>query len=45
LLLDPLPVPLPKNWRELLLTPQPEDEIDPIRHPKRRGRPPDSEYE
>jgi putative transposase len=45
LLLDPLPVPLPKNWRELLLTPQPYDELDPMRHPKRRGRPPDSECE
>ena len=42
LLLDPLPIVLPDNWRELLLSPQPYAEIDRLRHPNRRGRPPDS---
>jgi putative transposase len=44
-LLDPLPVDLPKNWRELLMTPQPEEEIEPLRRPKRVGRPKESKGE
>jgi len=44
-LLDPLPVKLPANWRELLLAPQPYPEVDSVRHPQRGGRPPDSALE
>jgi putative transposase len=45
LLLDPLPTTLPANWRELLLAPQPYEEIDRLRRPTPRGRPPESDDE